>query len=96
MNHYNFRAKCIVCGIEWGSADIEDDDITGALCPECIRDRYTDRIRNHQMRNGYQDCFARGFEDCQEYECAFRYACQESSIAHWKGQVINEEGKTKT
>lgn len=95
MSHYNFRAKCIVCSVEWGSSDISEDDITGALCPECTRSNYTERIRDYQIRNGHSDCFARGYEDCEEFDCIHRYACLAALIAGWRGQVIHE-GKIKT
>jgi hypothetical protein len=82
------KYQCILCGIEWGSPEAGDADISHGCCPLCLRQLYTERIRSGQLRSGYSDCFNRGFNDCNEIECWFRQACQDHFVEDWKKSII--------
>lgn len=61
----------------------------------CVRINHTELIRKHQIKGGYEDCFARGYEDCTEEECLYRLACQKAHIQEWQGTVIDGSGDGK-
>ncbi|MDQ7784911.1 MAG: hypothetical protein RDU20_18655 [Desulfomonilaceae bacterium] len=82
------KFKCLLCGVEWGDAGATEADISHGYCPSCIRKRYTQRIHQSQLREGYSDCFNRGYNDCGEVSCRFRAACQDDLIGNWKKAII--------
>ncbi len=84
------KYKCLLCGIEWGDPEATDADISHGYCPDCIRRKYTERIHQAQVKEGYSDCFNRGYNDCSEVSCCFRPACQEDSIASWRERLLGE------
>jgi len=45
-------------------------------------------VRKKQIKEGYTPCYARGYDDCTEYECMFRSFCMEEAIKDWE----KEEG----
>lgn len=82
------KYKCLLCGIEWGNPQATELDISHGYCPKCIRERFTDRIHRAQKKEGYSDCFNRGYNDCSEVRCSFRAACQDASVTRWRRKVI--------
>jgi hypothetical protein len=82
------KYKCLMCGIEWGDPEATEGEVSHGYCPRCIRASYQDKIHTAQLRSGYSDCFNRGYSDCSENSCCFRFACQEESIAYWEQAVI--------
>jgi hypothetical protein len=82
------KYQCLICGIEWGDPRATELDVSHGYCPACIRTRFTDRIHRAQLKEGYSDCFNRGYNDCSEEECCFRTACQELFVSNWKRRVI--------
>jgi hypothetical protein len=86
------KYKCLLCGIEWGDPQATGFDVSHGYCPACIRNRYTERIRQAQLRAGYSDCFNRGHNDCSETSCCFRAACQDELVASWKERLLAPVG----
>jgi hypothetical protein len=84
------KYKCLLCGIEWGDPEATEADISHGYCPDCIRTRYTERIHQAQVKEGYSDCFNRGYSDCSEVSCCFRAACLEDSVASWRERLLDE------
>lgn len=84
------KYKCLLCGIEWGDPEATDADISHGYCPACIRTRYTERIHEAQVREGYSDCFNRGYNNCSEVGCCYRPACQDDSVASWRERLLDE------
>ncbi len=82
------KYKCLLCGIEWGAPHATESDISHGYCPACIREHYTKRIHQAQLRAGYSDCFNRGYNDCGEESCCFRAACQDDLIVSWRKRVL--------
>ena len=86
--------RCLKCGTIWskyGSNHINRENISDGWCPKCFRQEYADKVHARQLREGYSACFAKGFEDCSEMECAFRFACLEIIIDQWKEAILEEE-----
>ena len=86
------KYKCLLCGIEWGDQTASESDVSHGYCPNCIRSQYTERIHKAQLKEGYSDCFNRGYNNCTEGGCSFRGACQESSVSDWEEKVIGGAG----
>lgn len=82
------KYKCLLCGIEWGDPEATSFDVSHGYCPACIRERYTERIHQAQLRAGCSDCFNRGHNDCPEASCCFRTACQDELVARWKRRLL--------
>jgi hypothetical protein len=82
------KYKCLLCGIEWGDPQATAFDVSHGYCPVCIRERYTQRIHQAQLRAGYTDCFNRGRSNCSETSCCFRTACQDDLVARWKKRLL--------
>ena len=82
------KCRCLLCGIEWGDSQATEADISHGYCPACIRARYTRRIHEAQLKDGYSACFNKGYNDCSEVSCCFRAACQEDSVVSWKEKVL--------
>lgn len=88
MGTIMLKYKCLQCGIEWGDPRANDQEISHGWCPQCIRELYTERIHQSQLKAGYSACFNRGFNDCGEEDCCFRVACQDYLVHVWEDQVI--------
>jgi hypothetical protein len=82
------KYKCLLCAREWGDPQATGFDVSHGYCPACIRERYTERIQQAQLRAGYSDCFNRGYNDCSEASCCFRTACQDELVARWKKRLL--------
>jgi radical SAM superfamily enzyme len=83
------KYKCLLCGIEWGDSQASESEISHGYCPDCIRERYTEKIHEAQLRAGYSDCFNRGYNDCSELGCCFRSACQDYSVVKWRKRLLD-------
>jgi hypothetical protein len=83
--------ECILCHRVWGYRDIKEDELSSGICPECFRDNYVPLIHRRQLREGYNACFAQGYEDCTEFGCVFRFACLEINIEQWKETILREK-----
>ena len=46
-------------------------------------------VWNNQQRQGFNQCYAQGYEDCSEYECAHRESCLEYIIQQWEKENLN-------
>ncbi len=84
------KYRCLICGIEWGDSQATESEVSHGYCPACIRSRYTERIHQSQLREGYSACFNRGHNDCSEPSCCFRTACQEDSITRWRKAILGQ------
>ncbi len=83
-----FKYKCLMCGIEGGDPAANESSVSHGFCPGCIRRQYTEKIHRAQLRDGYSDCFNRGYNACTERDCCFRGACQEDLVSEWKKRII--------
>ena len=82
------KYKCLVCGIQWGDPQATEAEVSHGYCPLCIRKRFTERIRQAQVRTGHSDCFNRSYNDCSEVKCSFWTACQDDSVVSWKKRLL--------
>jgi len=74
----------------WGDPNVDYEHISHGFCPICIKKK-EDLIRRRQRREGFSDCFNRGYENCNEEECAFRFSCLGQAIDKWKETVLYED-----
>jgi hypothetical protein len=75
---------CLECGVRWGNMQASEDHISHGFCKKCVREKVKPFVWRKQEREGYSSCFARGYEDCTEYMCAFRDNCMEACIHEWE------------
>ena len=95
------KYQCIHCKTQWGNLEAGDDNISHGICRRCLRELQKDKVWRRQEREGYSNCYARGHEDCTEFNCEFYGSCKDESIAEWeKKEGINgytqEGGENKT
>jgi hypothetical protein len=80
------KYECLVCHRVWGNLTAGDDNISHGFCKRHVRDRLKEFIWKRQQRDGYQDCYAKGYEDCTEYKCEFWDTCTEGVVGEWERQ----------
>jgi hypothetical protein len=42
------------------------------------------KVWNRQKKEGVSDCYAKGYDDCTEYKCAFFESCSEYIVQEWE------------
>ena len=84
------KYRCISCGFSWGNLEANENDISHGICKSCLRSLQTDLVRKRQIKEGFSDCYAHGYEDCTELMCYFWSSCLDSTVKEWKERVENE------
>lgn len=90
---------CVFCNRIWCSLDKYETldsenldlenrtDISHGICPECFSKQKQGWIRNHQMNNGYDQCYNRN-ENCSNGFCMFRSTCGPKALSDWRDNVV--------
>lgn len=88
--------ECLECGVRWGSTDVDEEEISHGFCRRCLRELMKKHVWNNQMRQGFNQCYAQGYDDCQQYECSHRDNCLEYIIQQWEKENVNGKRKGNT
>ena len=87
------KYECIHCRIQWGNLTAGDDNISHGVCRRCLRELQKDKVWRRQRREHFSDCYAKGYEDCNETECTFWASCLDKNIQEWEEKEEVEYGK---
>jgi hypothetical protein len=90
------KYQCIICDSQWGNTILDDENISHGLCKRCLRDRQKELVWKRQQREGFDQCYARGYEDCTEDNCAFFNSCLEEPITEWEKEVGKKKNGEET
>ena len=80
------KYQCLKCHVCWGDLTAGEDNVSHGFCKRCLREMMKEKIWKRQKKEGFQDCYARGYEDCSENGCAFYGSCLEQVIKEWEHQ----------
>ena len=85
--------SCISCGAGWGPSS-DENNVSHGFCRKCLREKQKELVWKRQQREGFQKCYARGYEDCDERKCAFWSSCLNKNIQEWEQQEGVQYAKT--
>jgi hypothetical protein len=86
------KYECIECHAQWGNQSRDDNDISHGFCKRCLRKLQSRFVHNNQAKQGFDQCYAKGHDDCTEYKCAFWSSCLDRTIQEWEKENINGHG----
>lgn len=83
------KYECLNCGSQWGNQEANDENISHGFCKRCLRDLMKKHVWNRQQKEGFSQCYAKGYNDCTEHVCAFFESCSDYVVQEWEKENIN-------